>query len=36
MAQELGGSLTVHSDGLGRGAVFRLELPMQEARSCTV
>ena len=28
-AQELGGSLTVHSDGLGRGATFTLELPYQ-------
>ena len=26
-ATELGGSLTVHSDGPGRGACFRLELP---------
>ncbi|HEX8825396.1 MAG TPA: HAMP domain-containing sensor histidine kinase, partial [Archangium sp.] len=28
-AQELGGSLTVHSDGPGRGATFKLELPYQ-------
>jgi C4-dicarboxylate-specific signal transduction histidine kinase len=28
-AQELGGSLTVHSDGPGRGAMFTLELPYQ-------
>ncbi|MFY0570328.1 ATP-binding protein [Archangium lansingense] len=28
-AQELGGSLTVHSDGPGRGATFSLELPYQ-------
>ncbi|HLM43771.1 MAG TPA: ATP-binding protein, partial [Myxococcaceae bacterium] len=28
-AQELGGSLTLHSDGLGRGATFTLELPYQ-------
>jgi two-component system NtrC family sensor kinase len=26
-AQELGGSLTVHSDGAGHGATFTLELP---------
>jgi two-component system, NtrC family, sensor kinase len=26
-AQEMGGSLTAHSDGLGRGALFTLELP---------
>ena len=26
-AAEMGGSLTVHSDGLGRGATFTLELP---------
>ncbi|MBN1207332.1 MAG: HAMP domain-containing protein [Myxococcaceae bacterium] len=28
-AEELGGSLRVHSDGLGRGATFILELPLQ-------
>jgi PAS domain S-box-containing protein len=28
-AKELGGSLTVHSEGLGLGAVFTLELPCQ-------
>jgi signal transduction histidine kinase len=28
-AQELGGSLTLHSEGLGRGATFTLELPYQ-------
>lgn len=28
-ARELGGSLTVHSDGLGCGAIFTLELPCQ-------
>ncbi|TVQ96012.1 MAG: histidine kinase, partial [Desulfovibrionales bacterium] len=27
-ARELGGSLTVHSDGLGLGATFSLELPV--------
>jgi signal transduction histidine kinase len=35
-AQELGGSLTAHSDGPGKGAVFTLELPYQlsqQARS---
>jgi ligand-binding sensor domain-containing protein/signal transduction histidine kinase len=26
-AKEMGGSLTVHSDGIGRGATFTLELP---------
>jgi signal transduction histidine kinase len=26
-AQDMGGSLTVHSDGLGHGAAFTLELP---------
>jgi PAS domain S-box-containing protein len=30
-AAEMGGTLHVHSDGLGRGATFRLELPMQHA-----
>ncbi len=28
-AKELGGSLTVHSEGPGRGAIFTLELPCQ-------
>jgi PAS domain S-box-containing protein len=28
-ARELGGTLTVHSDGLGRGATFTLELPRE-------
>ena len=32
-AKELGGSLTVHSDGLGKGASFTLELPFQPPRS---
>ncbi|ATB31017.1 ATP-binding protein [Melittangium boletus] len=31
-AQELGGSLTVHSDGPGHGATFILELPYQPAQ----
>jgi len=26
-AKEMGGSLTVHSDGIGHGAVFTLDLP---------
>ena len=30
-AKELGGSLTVHSDGPGQGATFMLELPLNEA-----
>ncbi len=30
-AQEMGGSLTAHSDGPGRGATFTLELPCQLA-----
>jgi PAS domain S-box-containing protein len=29
-AKELGGSLTVHSDGLGKGAAFILELPVDD------
>ena len=28
-AKEMGGSLTVHSDGPGQGAAFTLELPVQ-------
>jgi len=31
-AKDLGGSLTVHSDGLGKGATFTLELPFKPAR----
>jgi two-component system NtrC family sensor kinase len=30
-AKEMGGSLTVHSDGSGQGATFTLELPFNEA-----
>jgi PAS domain S-box-containing protein len=32
-ASELGGTLTVHSEGVGRGATFRLCLPLPPARS---
>ncbi|MBN1209099.1 MAG: HAMP domain-containing protein [Myxococcaceae bacterium] len=32
-AQQLGGSLTAHSDGPGRGATFTLELPYQPAEA---
>jgi PAS domain S-box-containing protein len=32
-AKELGGSLTVHSDGPGRGATFTLELPLQPGKT---
>jgi C4-dicarboxylate-specific signal transduction histidine kinase len=28
-AEEIGGSLTVHSDGVGKGATFTLELPFK-------
>jgi C4-dicarboxylate-specific signal transduction histidine kinase len=28
-AKEMGGGLSVHSDGLGRGATFTLQLPLQ-------
>ena len=28
-AKELGGTLTAHSDGAGKGATFTLELPLQ-------
>jgi C4-dicarboxylate-specific signal transduction histidine kinase len=34
-AQELGGSLTVHSDGPNRGATFTLELPYHPAKELT-
>jgi PAS domain S-box-containing protein len=30
-AKELGGALSVHSDGLGRGATFTLDLPIQSS-----
>jgi signal transduction histidine kinase len=32
-AEELGGSLRVHSEGPGRGATFTLELPLQPPES---
>jgi signal transduction histidine kinase len=32
-AQELGGSLTVHSDGAGKGSAFTLELPLRRPRN---
>ncbi|MFL5349918.1 MAG: ATP-binding protein [Hyalangium sp.] len=34
-AQELGGTLTAHSDGPGRGATFTLELPFVRAEETT-
>ncbi|HEX8537043.1 MAG TPA: ATP-binding protein [Cystobacter sp.] len=34
-AQELGGSLTVHSDGPGKGATFTLEIPYHPAQEGT-
>ena len=32
-AKEMGGALHAHSDGLGRGALFTLELPVAPARA---
>ena len=32
-ANEMGGRLTVHSDGIGRGATFTLELPLTKAEN---
>jgi signal transduction histidine kinase len=32
-AKEMGGQLTAHSDGLGTGATFTLELPMTSQRA---
>ena len=32
-ARELGGALTVHSDGIGRGAIFTLALPVEAAHA---
>jgi C4-dicarboxylate-specific signal transduction histidine kinase len=34
-AEEMGGSLSVHSDGLGKGATFTLELPFKQAEATT-
>ncbi len=34
-AQELGGTLTAHSEGLGKGTMFRLELPCEQKDSAT-
>ena len=34
-AKEMGGSLTVHSDGAGQGAAFTLELPLPDAEELT-
>lgn len=34
-AREMGGSLTAHSDGPGRGAVFTLELPLYKAKTAS-
>jgi signal transduction histidine kinase len=35
-AKEMGGSLTAHSDGIGRGATFTLELPLQPGSATQV
>ena len=35
-AKEMNGSLTVHSDGLGHGATFTLELPLKLANACWI
>jgi signal transduction histidine kinase len=35
-AKEMGGSLTVHSDGPGKGASFTLELPVQPGSTTQV
>ena len=32
-AQQLGGSLTAHSDGLGKGATFKLTLPIEPVKN---
>jgi signal transduction histidine kinase len=33
-AREVGGTLSVHSDGVGRGAAFSLELPLYSVETC--
>ena len=35
-AQQLGGSLSVHSDGIGCGALFTLRLPLEKETLCKV
>ncbi|MBN2591762.1 MAG: PAS domain-containing sensor histidine kinase [Sedimentisphaerales bacterium] len=35
-AKEMNGSLTVHSEGLGHGATFTLELPLKLANTCWI
>jgi signal transduction histidine kinase len=35
-AKELGGSLSVHSDGPGKGATFTLELPLKEPKKADI
>ena len=35
-AQQLGGSLSVHSDGIGCGALFTLRLPLEKESLCKV
>ena len=35
-AQELGGSLSAHSDGPGQGAIFTLRLPVEKEAACSI
>jgi signal transduction histidine kinase len=35
-AQELGGSLSVHSDGIGHGTTFTLRIPLKRETLCKV
>lgn len=35
-AQEMGGSLTVESSGIGQGATFKLEIPSTESMTCLI